>query len=240
MLGSLILYDIVFFLLASGVYGGALTGFVWLLLWSLKTLPWYLWGFELPVLVLLTILLLLCEIALLRLLLPRLKAGYHEAPLSKGFYLWTLHLSLNRLITLQPLQNIILYFAGLRWLAFRALGGRVAYASSISANVDFVDIPMIEIGAGSVVGAQTMLTGHFLNKKTLYLGQIKIGERVNIGGYCRISPGVEIGADSWIGAECILSPMVHVGTGCTIEPLTVVPPGTRIPDGQNYPPVELA
>ncbi|MEZ0369156.1 MAG: DapH/DapD/GlmU-related protein [Candidatus Sericytochromatia bacterium] len=237
MRSSLILYDIFLFLVVVGVYGSAFALAAWFL-GCLSFIPWPWLGFALPVAGIVFVLGVILAVGILNLLLPNMKEGYYASPLSKGFYLWIAYLALNRMICLMPIKNIVLYSSVLRWLAFRALGARLAYASSISADVDFVDLPLIEIGEGCVIGAYSMLTGHYLNKGNLYLGHIKIGKRVNLGGYCRIGPGVEIGDDSWIGADCQIAPMVVIGAGCTIEPMTVIPPGTRIPPGQTYPPQE--
>lgn len=232
---SLILYDFFLFGLLSFVYGSAfaLGAGSFLLLHSILPWPWL--GFALPLVGLAFILGLILAVGLLNLLLPSMREGYYAAPLSQGFYLWTVYLSLNRMIFIQPIKNLILYSPALRYLAFRALGAKLAYSSSISADVGFADLPLFEIGEGCVIGAHSALTGHYLNKGNLFLGRVKIGRRVNLGAYCRVGPNVEIGDDTWVGADCTIAPMVTIGAGCTIEPLTTVPPGTQIPAGTSYP-----
>jgi hypothetical protein len=234
---SLILYDCFLLWVTVLTYGSACV--LAAASWPLFTLlPWPWRGFALPLLALLAVLALILATALLRQLLPRLREGHFAAPLSPEFYVWTAHLALNRMIFLLPVKNIVLYSALLRWLAFRALGARLAYGTSISANVELTDLPLIEIGPGCVIGARSLLSGHYLNKGNLYLGRIRIGARVNIGGYTRIGPGVEIGDDSWIGADCQIAPMVRIGAGCTVEPMSVLPPGTHLEAGQVWPPPE--
>lgn len=232
---SLGLFDLYFFLLVSLVYGGAFAVCAQVFLF-LDVVPWPWLGFLLPALGVLFVVTVIVGLGCLNLLLPPLKEGYHKAPLSAHFYLWSLYFSLNRILFLEPLKNMVLYSGILRYLAFKALGAKLAFGTSISANVTFTDLPMIEIGEGSLIGAYSQLTGHYINKGTLFLGKIKIGQRVNIGGYCRIAPAVEIGNDCWIGTDCQIAPMVTIGSGCTIEPMTYIPPGTRIPDGAVYPP----
>lgn len=234
MRASLIAYDLFLLLSFTLVYGAAFSLAAWFFS-GLSFLPWPWLGFALPLTVGVFLLGLIVCVGLLTRLLPPMQEGYYAAPASRGFYLWIVYLALNRMIALLPIKNLILYSALLRWLAFRALGARLAYASSISADVDFVDLPLIEIGEECVIGAYSMLTGHYLNKGNLYLGRIRIGKRVNLGGYCRIGPGVEIGDDCWIGADCQIAPMVRIGAGCTIEPMSVIPPGTQLPDGATFP-----
>ena len=236
---SLILYDFFILLVAILSYGTGFAlsaGFVHFF----AAVPWPFKGAIYVLAVIVFVLGTILAVGILNLLTPPMKEVHFTAPVSQEFYIWIAYLAFNRMIFLLPIKNIVLYSSFLRFLAFRALGARIAYETSISANVEFTDMPMIEVGAGSIIGAYSLLSGHYLNKGNLYLGKIKIGERVNIGGYTRIGPGVEIGNDSWIGADCQIAPMVVIGAGCTIEPMTVIPPGTHIPDGQTYPAQEDA
>lgn len=242
MRASLIVYELFLMVLSVGVYGSAfvLTAAVALGLGALLPWGWPWWGFLMPVLVVVFIVGVIASVGLLRFVLPAMNAGHFTAPVSPAFYIWTLHLSLNRLIFIEPLHSLILYSSVLRYLALRALGAKLAYGTSISARVSFTDLPFIEIGEGCIVGANSLLTGHYLNKGNLFLGKIVIGERVNVGGYCRIGPGVEIGDDTWIGADCQIAPMVTIGKKCTLEPGSTLAPGTHLPDGATYPPQESA
>lgn len=235
MLLPLILYDIVLFIMATILYGCSFMVTILLAADFYHQLPLWLFFFTIPALVIVFVLTLIFGVFVLRLSTPSMKEGYYNSPGSGGFYIWTFYLALNRMIFLHPIKNIILYSATLRFFALRALGAKVAYASSISADVDLVDLPMVSIGKDSLVGAYTIITGHFINKEKIRLGKVVIGDNVNIGGYCHISPDVEIGDGSWIGTECRIAPMVYIGKNCIIEPMSVIPPGTRIEDGQTYP-----
>jgi acetyltransferase-like isoleucine patch superfamily enzyme len=230
-----LIYDLLLWSLFSLSHGLALSATLVLgqCLW--QVLPLWIFGIFLPSF---GVFYLLCLMALVRLLgwcLPRLKTGYHDVPGSPGFYIWTLHFSLNRLIWLHPIKNLILYSATLRWLAFRALGAKVAFSTSISADVDFVDLSLIEIGSQSLIGSGSLLSGHFMSTEKLHLGPILIGKEVNIGGGCQIGPHVSIGDGSWIGADCRLAPLVKIGKNCRIEPLSVLLPGTEVLDGETWP-----
>lgn len=235
MLIPFLVYDAVLLLLFSLTHGLALGG-AWLLgHWLSLYLPLVVLGLLLPSLGLVYLAGLLALVRLLRLFLPPLESGYHVVPGSKGFYVWTLHFTLNRLIWLHPIKNLILYSASLRWLAFRALGGKVGFSTSISADVDFVDLPLIEIGTDSLIGSGSLLSGHFMSTEKLHLGPIQIGQAVNIGGNCQIGPHVKIGDGTWIGADCSLAPLVTIGKNCRVEPLSVLPPGTELADGESWP-----
>lgn len=143
MILPLILYDILLYLMTTVIYGGAFylsINFGILLLFNLSNTQFL---FALPTVFICFIISLILMIFLVRLCLPKIKEGNYAAPDSKMFYIWTMHLALNRLLFVQPIKNIILYSATLRFLAFKALGGHVAYGTSISADVDFVDLSMI-------------------------------------------------------------------------------------------------
>ena len=234
---SLMVYELFLMVISLAVYGGAFTlsAASWIALTRLLPFGWPWWGFLMPIPVVVFILGVIAGVGFLSFLLPTLKPGHYTAPTSPTFYIWTVYLSLNRLVFIEPLHSLILYSSVLRYLALRALGAKLAYGSSLSARVNFTDLPFIEIGEGCIVGANSFLTGHYLNKGNLFLGKIVIGQRVNVGGYCRVGPGVEIGDDTWIGTDCQIAPMVTVGKGCTIEPGSTLPPGTHLPDGSIYP-----
>lgn len=231
----LILYDILLYILFTLLYGGAVISTYFTGKFLFHVLPLILFLFSTPSLIIVFVVTLILETGIIRLILPKIKTGSYNAPNSKMFYIWTIHLTFNRLLFNHPVKNIILYSVNLRYLTFLALGGKLAYGTSISADVDFVDIPMLKIGAESVIGAGTAMTGHFINKEKITFGKVDIGKNVNIGAFCHIAPNVTIGDGTWIGAECKISPMVHIGSGCVIEPMSIVPPGTRIENGGTFP-----
>ncbi len=235
MLRAIILYEVIIYLISTLVYGGALITSVYTGIWFFQHLPLPVFLLIIPNLIIVFILTLIFEVGFIRLLVPKMKEGFYEAPGSSMFYFWTLNLTLNRLLFFDPIKNIILYSATLRFFTFLALGAKFSYATSVSANTVFTDMQMFSVGKNSVIGAWTMISGHYINKGKLGLGMIVIGENVNIGTHCHIAPNVTIGNNTWVGAECRISPMVYIGSGCSIEPLTIIPPGTRINDGENYP-----
>ncbi|PIQ28326.1 hypothetical protein COW36_04170 [bacterium (Candidatus Blackallbacteria) CG17_big_fil_post_rev_8_21_14_2_50_48_46] len=233
-------YDLVLLFLFTLTHGFAL-GLVFSFYALLASVLAPLWlGLLFPCFALIYLGLMLVLVCGIRCLLPVLKAGDYLVPKSSGFYLWTLYFSLNRLVWLHPIKNLILYSAGLRWLAFRALGAKIAYSTSISADVDFVDLSLISIGPDSMIGSGSILTGHFMSTDKLHLGPIEIGKNVNIGGNCQIGPNVSIGDGTWIGTGCSFAPLVTVGKNCRIEPLSVLPPGTTLEDGEYWPVPEEA
>lgn len=233
---NFLLFDLVLAALLTGLYGLSLWICVMGMRAAFATLPSALFWLSAPLWVGVFIGLLLIEIWALRLCLPPLKKGHYQVPNSSAFVLWLLYFSLSRSLSLQPIKNIILYFASLRFLSHKALGAKIAFDVSISADVNLGDHSFIEIQSGSLIGAFTAISGHLMTPDKLFLASVKIGQGVNIGAACKIAAGVKIGDHSTIGAECKIAPMVTIGKHCTIDAMSYLPSGTRVPDHGVYPP----
>ncbi|MEK7434675.1 MAG: hypothetical protein AABZ74_16190 [Cyanobacteriota bacterium] len=235
MILPLLLYDILLFIISVLTYGSAI-----LLTFNTASFFYNIINFQLfllltPAILIIFLFYLILSIWVIRLLTPKLKEGSYDAPNSNMFYIWTIHFTLNRMVSIQPIKNIILYSVNLRYLMFRALGGKIAYGCSISADTDLNDLQMISIGKNCVVGACTFMTGHFINKGKITFGKITIENDVNIGGFCHISPNVSIAQNAWIGAETKISPLVKIGKNARIEPASLIKTGTRISDDSVFP-----
>jgi len=239
MTAALLAYDAALLLLTCLLYGGSAWATWQLISWAQLFLP--IWALILlwPCWLVCFCLCLICGLWLLRLPVPAVPEGKFAAPGSPGFWLWTWHFSLRRLIAVQPLYTVIHWSAILRWLAYRALGMRLAFASSMSSDVIILDPGLLEMGSRSVLGARTLVGCHYMNKypdgDKLITARTRLGVNVNIGVDCVISPGVEVGDNTTVGTQSMLSPFVKVGKNVTIKPFTTVPPKMVIPDGVTYP-----
>lgn len=237
---ALIAYDIALLALCCLLYGGSALvcwGLIqqvqhWLPVWALILL-WPLWA-------VVFCLSLFLGMFVLRLPVPRVPEGTFAAPGSKGFVVWTWHFSLRRLISFPPLSSLIHWSAVLRWLAYRALGMQLAFESSMSSDVIIIDPGLLSIGRKTVIGGRTLLGCHFINKYAdgdkLVTQRTRIGENVNIGMDCVISPGVTIGDNCTIGTQSMISPFVTLGNNVTIKPFSTLPVKYHVPDGGVYPP----
>ena len=232
---GIIVFDIIQFLLYSFLIGIAFYPITLLTEIIINNLSIYYLPFFAVGLIYLFFVTLILELWFLRLVLPKLKTGYYDTPNSKMFYIWTLNFTFSRMLFNDPVRNLILYFASLRFLAINALGGKVSLLSAISANVSLVDIPMLSIGKGGMIGAWSVISGHFMVNGKIGLGKVVIGDNVNIGAHTHIGPNVTIGNNVVIGVGCKISPLVEIGEGCIIEPLSVIPSGTRLEKGETFP-----
>jgi acetyltransferase-like isoleucine patch superfamily enzyme len=222
--------------------------------------PWWRWAL-IPPLALVFLVGLLLTATVVRLLLPRLKPGRYPFPTHPQACVWLLHFSLQRLMYLPVWRHFLFAFSTFRWALLRALGARVAFNMDTSSDVLILDLPLMELGPETMIGAGCTLSGHLIEQGTLFLAGVlldrgaqvgnnvligpgaTVGEYAVIGPECRIAAGSTIGPFAYMGAACYLSPgvrvgakailghQVNVGPGVTIGEGAVIETGTRIPRG---------
>jgi acetyltransferase-like isoleucine patch superfamily enzyme len=219
---------------------------------------WWRWAL-LPPLALLFLVGLLLTAAALRLLLPGLKPGHYPFPGHRQAYVWLLHFSLQRLMYLPLWRHFLFSFSTLRWALLRALGAKAAYDMDTSADVLILDLPLMELGAGTMIGAGCTLSGHVIESGTLFLDRVRldhgvqvgsnvligpgasVGEHATIGPDCRLGSGVTIGPFAYLGVACALSPGVRVGANAmlghqvNIEPAVTIGEGAVVRTGARVP-----
>jgi len=202
-----LLYDLLLFGVAIALYGGG------------GWLAWRHVGSQLPPVVngavsaALAILGAIVAVGILGLLLPRLKPGRHEFMKSAVFWSWVLRSLLRRALLLGPMKPLIFTSNVLRFLALRALGAKVAYDSDCSSDVDLLDPALLTVGSKSILGARTLVSGHYVDAGKLVLGEIVIGER------------------TLLAVDVLVAPDVVIGAGCRVLGRAGIGPGSRIEDG---------
>jgi len=96
---------------------------------------------------------------------------------------------------------------------FRMLGAKVG--AGVMINSKFVhDHSLLEIGDGTIIGGDAVISCHAAEKNALVLTHIKIGKKCLIGQKSILMPGVEVGDGAVIGAQAL------------VLKNTVIPPGT--------------
>ena len=68
------------------------------------------------------------------------------------------------------------------------------------------DLDILDIGENTLIGPQTIVSGHHIRNKKLFRQRIMIGKNCTIGAGCMVGPGVKIGDNT------------NVGYGSTIPP----------------------
>lgn len=198
-------YDLLLFGVATALYGGG------------GWLAWRFVGGHLPpvlnvaVSVVLTTLGAIAATGLITLLLPRLRPGRHEFMKSTVFWSWVLRSLFRRALLLGPMKPVIFTSNVLRFLALRALGAKVAYDSDCSSDVDLLDPALLRVGRKSILGARTLISGHYVDAGKLVLGEIVIGEGTLLAVDVLVAP------DNVIGDRCRILGRAGLGPGCRIE-----------------------
>jgi acetyltransferase-like isoleucine patch superfamily enzyme len=231
----LILFDLLYVVLGIVFYGGALVPALLLGAWAHERLGLVGLALALPLAYLAFLLALVLAVGLVRLLLvPTPRVGRHAMPFSGGLAVWACHLLLQRFINLGPIEDSVFYLGSLRTLYLALMGARVHPSANVSGGTTLMDLTLLEIGRGSIVGAGCAIFGHYVVEKHLVLARNRIGARVVVGARTLIGPGLEAGDGAFIGAACAIGPRVTIGAGARVEGGSTVLPGTSIPAGEIW------
>ena len=187
--------------------------------------PLYLLSFAYPSIIAIAALLPLCGFCflfgvvlvtgLLKNLLPKLKPGSFSQNDPK-FFIWLLHTWMRSYIGL-PFEKFIYLFAPLRIIYFRLMGAHVHSSVDIFPSSEVHDPEMLNIGEGSLLGANVAVAGHIALRRDLWvLEEIHIGKKVRVGMFGRIPPGTTIGDRTRIAALVRMGPSVTIGADCKI------------------------
>lgn len=154
----------------------------------------------------------LASAALLRLLLRihPMPLGAH-GPDDRAFTYWKLLTVLYRLGQASLGWCIPFFLRPLRDVLFGArVGADVAFGGTID------DPYLVTVGAGSVLGNASLVTGNYLAGGKLVCARVHIGAGVTVG------------------ANAIVMPGVTLGDGATVMSGAVVMPGTQVPAGESW------
>lgn len=246
---GLVVYDVLFVALATALYGGALAAAARVFQTLAAHVPWPLAVFPAAFAGIAT---LIAEVSLLSALCPRLRPGRY--PLMKGpvFFGWILRSLLRRILFLPGVRWILFSSNVLRFFALRGLGARVAFTTNMSADADLLDPALFVAGPGATIGARCLVSGHYIEKGELVLGEVRVGkgallavevicgpgvvvgEGVLVKGRAGISIGARledravIGAESLVDANAVVGAGAQIGNRVHVKPKTEVPAGTKV------------
>jgi carbonic anhydrase/acetyltransferase-like protein (isoleucine patch superfamily) len=230
----LLLADVVYAVLFVVFYGGAAVPALFLLAWAHERGGLLALALGLPVAYLAFLLALVLLVGGVRLILPTLRPGRYALPVSRGVAVWLLHLTLQRYVNNGLVKDTLYYLNGLRTLYFRLMGARVHPTANVSGNVNLMDLGLLEVGRGSLIGSGVAIFGHYMSKGQLVLARNVIGERVVVGAYTLIAPGLTVGDRAFLGIGCGIGTQVTIGAGARLEAGSRVWPGTVIPPGEAW------
>jgi hypothetical protein len=111
---------------------------------------------------------------LIRLSLPKLRAGIFPIGFNSGFVAWYCHLALSRAASVFGVRGLIQCTYLTRFFYWRALGARVSINVHSSFTIDLVDAPLISIGEGTTLADFVKVSAHTLTENRLYLAPVSI------------------------------------------------------------------
>ena len=204
--------------LLSFFFNIALPAFVWsatLFLGIFIYQEGHYWGFLL--LPLFSAVFYIFLVLLLRLALPKLKAGAYDLKKDPMVIYWYLHMSLNRSVKSVGLQPIIRSSNLLKYLHFKALGAKIAYSTNFSIDLELVDPSLITIEENVIIGGRCYMGCHVVFNNKLILGNIEIKKNSFIS------------LENVIGQGTVVEENVVVGT-CNYLYRDHISKGTKIPN----------
>lgn len=219
---GLVLYDLLFLLLGTVTYG--LAGLV-----SVRVFEFLGGGpFALIPAAVAALATLVLQVGVLSALCPKLTPGRYPLMSGTMFWAWMVRHLLRRLLMVPGVKWALFTSNVLRFCALRALGAKVAFTVNMSSDVDLLDPSLLEVGAGATLGAKTFISGHYVDRGLLVLGQVTIGERALLAAEVSVSPGVTIGRKAVIKPRAGLGPDVTVGDEAQVGSTSLIDSGVRI------------
>lgn len=106
---------------------------------------------------------------------------------------WDIARSITKKIILQPLFPDIL----MRLFGFKR-------RKEVSIMADLWDLEIIDVGEGTLIGTNAMITAHHIRGGKLYRKRIKIGKNCTLGILSVVLPGAEIGDNVMVSAGSLV------------------------------------
>lgn len=223
-----VLYDVLWIVVASAIYGLGLLAGGGLVLAVHAKLGWMAAAFAVLPGYVLTLLVVVLLMACVRLLIPAPQPGIHRK-FSKGNFFSLVWLTgLNNVLFAMPFIRSVNFIGFLRFLYYRGQGMQTHFGNWISVDAQIVDPYMVRLGRNVNIGGAAAITGHLALHDAMVILPVTIGDNVVIGACCKIAPGVEIGDNALIGADSGLGLKVKVGEGAYLEPFSRVEANTVI------------
>ena len=94
---------------------------------------------------------------------------------------------------------------------YRSLGAKLG-KNTYSAGA-ILDPPLTSIGADCVIGHNAVIFAHAIERSSLSLARVSIGDRVTIGASAIVMSGVRIGDDALVAAGAVVMKGTVIGAG---------------------------
>ena len=150
-----------------------------------------------------------------RLLIREVPTGRFLLTSSRSFR-WMFSDRLVKIMTRSPFRGLVTENAFFRYLFYRGMGMQFDSTLLLGPRAVIAEPWSLKTGHNVLIGADAVISGHKVERQTVTLENVTIGDNVLIGTRAIILPGVTIGNGVVIGAN------------------TVLQRGTVIPDGQTW------
>jgi hypothetical protein len=112
---------------------------------------------------------------------------------------------------LWPLINASLVPVNLRAPAFVLLGARIGPGVMVGGKI--LDASLVEIGAYTMLGEDSILTAHAVEGDRVDLGRIVVGRNVTVGARSVILPDVRVGDNAIVAVGAVVTKGTRIGAG---------------------------
>jgi acetyltransferase-like isoleucine patch superfamily enzyme len=150
-----------------------------------------------------------------RLLIREVPTGRFLLTSSRSFR-WMFSDRLVKIMARSPFCGLVTENAFYRYLFYRGMGMQFDSTLLLGSRTVIVEPWSLKIGRNVLIGSDAVISGHKVERQTVTLENVTIGDNVLIGTHAIILPGVTIGNNVVIGAN------------------TVLQRGTTIPDGETW------
>ncbi len=79
------------------------------------------------------------------------------------------------------------------------MGAKIAFGINSSMYVNLVDLQLIEIGSGSMLGDEVQIGCHLIQDNHIYLKKVTMGKNSFVGINSKLGPGTKVGDNCMIG-----------------------------------------
>jgi acetyltransferase-like isoleucine patch superfamily enzyme len=174
---------------------------------------WHQLGaFALPLLPFALVGAFLAAVFMLRIVVPRPKAGTYAKP---PFALrW--QLALEAAGRRAGLHYLLRCFYSVRFLYLRALGGRIAFLANAALDAEMSGVSLLTIGAGLTLALFSSVSTYRIHGAGCVIAPVSIGESAFIGNSAVVGPGCTVGVESFVGVMNRLADGETVADGARI------------------------
>ena len=173
-------------------------------------------------------------LCLLALLLPKPKAGIHELT-SPETVKWFITFQFGRLWTFPPVKHFIFSFVTLRTIFLRCCGAKVSMNVGWSTISTISDPCMLVVESDVIIGIESMISGHLIINRKLYLAKITFKKGSLLGARCGVGPGVTVGENATIEGGTDLLPFAQIPNGAYIGKKSTIGKEMKLEENKRYP-----